>query len=61
MTVGLQDLNQRDFIHLTVRIYGHVNEINYKSYGEYLDQDKVMASGEFGRTRSCADCISTLT
>ena len=37
-----------------------MNEINYKSYGEYLDQDKVMASGEYGRTRNGADCISTL-
>jgi hypothetical protein len=41
MTVVLQDLKQRGFIHLTVRVYGRVNEINYKSYGEYLDRYKV--------------------
>jgi hypothetical protein len=53
MTVVFQDLKQRGFIHLTVRVYGCVNEINYKSYGEYLDKYKVMASGEYGRVRNC--------
>jgi len=53
MTVVLQDLKQREFKNLTVRVEGLVNEFDYKSYGEYLDQYKVMASGEYVRVRNC--------